>query len=80
MPLYIKDREVHAMAQRVATARNTTVTEAVRRALEREVAEIDGERGERDRRMRALFARWDMELPVEPWDDAEMYDEDGVPR
>jgi hypothetical protein len=40
MGLFIRDDAVRDLAKRLADARHTTVTEAVRRALERELAEV----------------------------------------
>jgi len=37
MPLYVKDQEVDRLAARLAVLRKTTKTEAVRRALQREL-------------------------------------------
>jgi antitoxin VapB len=37
MPLYLKDREVDRLAERVAALRKTTKTEVVRQALKREL-------------------------------------------
>lgn len=68
------------MAQRVADARSSTMTNAVRRALKREEADIRRDRTRRDRQSRDLFAKWDAEPLPAPWDDTEMYDENGLPR
>lgn len=38
MPLYVKDREVGELAERLATIENTTKTEVVRRALKASLA------------------------------------------
>jgi hypothetical protein len=80
MPLYIRDDDVHALARRLAEAEETTVTDAVRRALARSIADLEDEVAARDRRLRALFAKWDRTPPGCPWGDADMYDEDGAPR
>jgi len=37
MPLYLKDREVDRLAERLASLRKTTKTEVVRQALQREL-------------------------------------------
>ncbi len=79
MPLYIRDDGVKDLARRAAEARRTNITEAVREALERLLAETDREREARDRAIRASLERLDA-LPDSPWTDAEMYDEDGIPR
>lgn len=80
MPLYVRDDEVWRMAQRLAAARKSTVTEAVRRALARELAELDSERNEREQALRRLFAAFDAAAPGAAFGDDEMYDEDGLPR
>lgn len=80
MPLYIRDDNVRAMAQRLAEARSTTVTDAVRAALRRELDSLDAARAERDRRLRVLFEKWRHQETPRPWGDADMYDEHGIPR
>lgn len=80
MPLYIRDDEVGRMAQHLAASRKTTVTEAVRRALARELADLQDERATRDAALRALFATFDTSSAPAPFGDAEMYDERGLPR
>jgi hypothetical protein len=79
MPLYIRDEEVRRLAARVAEGRGITVTDAVRAALLRELADLEREAEVRDRRLRARFARLDA-LPRRPFGDEEMYDELGLPR
>jgi hypothetical protein len=71
MGLFIRDDAVRELAERLAAARHTTVTEAVRRALEREL--------DRDRRMRESLARLDA-MPDREFGDEDMYDETGAPR
>jgi antitoxin VapB len=80
MPLYIRDDEVRRMAQRLAEAKRTTVTDAVREALRRELEAVDATLAERDRRLRGLFAKWEQEPPAGAWGDDDMYDEHGIPR
>lgn len=80
MPLYIRDDDVRSMAQRLAEARGTTVTDAVREALRHELAGLEAAEAERDRRLRALFAKWAEDASPHPWTEADMYDEDGIPR
>jgi hypothetical protein len=80
MPLSIRDDEIRVMAQGLAKARRATVTEVVKRALQRELRTIDGEREWRDRELRRLFAGFDAHPPQQDFDDAEMHDEDGLPR
>lgn len=79
MPLYIRDEEVRRLAARVAQGLGTNVTDAVRKALQRELAELEREEAVRDRRLRARFARLDA-LPRRRFGDEEMYDEVGLPR
>lgn len=80
MPLYIRDDQVATMAQRLAAARKTTVTDAVRRALARELAEADREEEAREAELRRLFARFDAGAAGRPFGDEDLYDEDGLPR
>jgi hypothetical protein len=71
MGLFICDDSVRELAERLAAARRITVTEAVRRALEREL--------ERDRRIRESWARLDA-MPDPEFGDDDMYDEIGAPK
>ena len=71
MGLFIRDDAVQELAERLAEARHTTVTEAVRQALEREL--------ERERRIRESLAAIDAMSDREFGDD-DMYDEIGAPR
>ena len=79
MALYIRDDGVRDLAARVARARGVTVTDAVRRALERELADVERETAARERRLRARFARLDA-LPRRAFGDDDMYDGLGLPR
>ncbi len=79
MPLYIRDDGVKELARRAAEARRTTITEAVREALERLMVDIERERAARDQALDTCLDRLD-QLPDRPWRDADMYDEDGLPR
>jgi hypothetical protein len=79
MGLFIRDDAVRDMAKRLAQARRTTVTEAVRQALERELTELQRDRAERERSIREGLARLDA-MPDYEFDEAEMYDEIGAPR
>jgi hypothetical protein len=79
MPLYIRDDEVRELASRVARARRVTVTDAVRHALQRELADIEDDVAARDRRLRERFARLDT-MPDHSFGDDDMYDEFGLPR
>lgn len=80
MPLFIRDEDVRTMAHRLAEARGTTVTAALREVLRRELAGFEAAAAERDGRLRALFGSWSQEEPGQPWRDAAIYDEDGIPR
>jgi hypothetical protein len=79
MGLFIRDDTVRDMAKRLAEARCTTVTEAVRHALERELAELQSDRAERKRLIRESLARLDA-IPDHDFDEDDMYDEIGAPR
>jgi hypothetical protein len=79
MPLYIRDDGVKELARRAALARRTNITEAVREALQRLIAEIEQEREARDHAVEACLARLDARAD-RPWTDADMYDDDGIPR
>ncbi|HMR33443.1 MAG TPA: type II toxin-antitoxin system VapB family antitoxin [Geminicoccaceae bacterium] len=80
MALYIRDNDVHVLAQQLAAARHSTVTDAVRHALHRELADIEAERARRDGQLRQLFEEFDRTPPISRFGDDEMYDEDGLPR
>ena len=79
MGLFIRDDTVRDMARRLAEARRTTVTEAVRHALERELTELQRDRAERKRLIRESLARLDA-MPDYDFDQDDMYDEIGAPR
>jgi antitoxin VapB len=79
MGLFIRDDSVRDMARRLAEARGTTVTEAVRQAIEHELAALQRDRAERERVIRESLARVDA-MPRYDFDENEMYDEFGVPR
>jgi hypothetical protein len=80
MPLYIRDEEVRELARRVAEARGTSVTETVKRALERELAALEGTVATRDAELRRLFAGFDTRPPRQDFSEADLYDEHGLPR
>jgi len=42
MPLYVKDRDVDRLAERLATLQRTSKTEAVRQALAHELERLEG--------------------------------------
>ncbi len=65
---------------RAAKARHVSLTEAVREALERLVADIDREKAARDQAIDDLLREFDANPSERVYGDAEMYDEDGLPR
>jgi hypothetical protein len=67
------------MAKRLAEARGTTVTEAVRQAIEHELAALQRDRAERERIIRESLARIDA-LPHYDFSEDDMYDDIGAPR
>jgi hypothetical protein len=67
------------MAKRLAEARRTTVTEAVRQALEWELSELQRDRAELERLIRESLARLDA-MPDYEFDEDDLYDEIGAPR
>ena len=79
MGLYIRDDRVRDMAKRLAEARRTTVTDAVRRAIERELAEVDRDLQARERRLDAALARLDAMPRRGVTSDHDLYDETGSP-
>ena len=82
MSLFIAAEDVERMARQVAEVRHTSVTDALRQLLLVEVGKLDREtaKAERIRKMDALTAELRARGPVEPWDDSEMYDENGLPK
>ena len=79
MGLYIGDDRVRDMARRLAEARRTTVTDAVRRAIERELADVDQDLQARKRRLDAALARLDALPPRQVTSDHDLYDDQGSP-
>ena len=79
MGLYIRDDRVRDMAKRLAEAQHTTVTEAVRQALEQRLKGLDEDRAQRDRDIRQIWAELDA-MPHYEFDEDELYDEIGAPR
>ena len=76
MVLSISDKRVPELAERLARLQRTTVDEAVRRALERALAD---DRAERDRIIRESWAQLDA-MPHYDFDEDDMYDESGAPK
>jgi hypothetical protein len=79
MGLFIRDEAVRDMARRLAEGRRTTVTEAVRRAIERDLAELQHEAQERERRLDAALARLDALPRRRIISDHDLYDDLGNP-
>lgn len=79
MGLFIRDDRVRDMAKRLAEAQHISLTEAVRRALESRIKELDQDRAERDREIRQIWAELDA-MPHYDFDEDDMYDEIGAPR
>jgi hypothetical protein len=79
MLLYIRDDRVRDMAKRLAEARRTTVTDAVRRAIERDLAEVDQDMQARKRRLDAALARLDALPRRRVISDRDLYDDQGNP-
>ncbi len=79
MGLFIRDDTVREMAKRLAAARRTTVTEAVRQAIERELAELQQETQDRERRLDTALARLDALPRRRMISDHDLYDDEGNP-
>jgi hypothetical protein len=79
MGLFIRDDTVRDMARRLAEARRTTVTEAVRRAIERDFAELQQDAQDRERRLDAALARLDALPRRKVTSDYDLYDDQGNP-
>jgi hypothetical protein len=79
MGLFIRDDRVRDMAKRLAEARCTTVTEAVRQALERELADLEQNVQSRERRLDVALARLDAMPRRDIASDHDLYDDQGNP-
>ena len=79
MGLFIRDDSVRDMAKRLAEARCTTVTEAVRQALERDLADLEQNMQARERGLDAALARLDALPRRDITSDHELYDDQGNP-
>jgi hypothetical protein len=79
MGLFIRDETVRDMARRLAEARRTTVTEAVRRAIERDLAQLQHDAQERERRLDAALAQLDALPRRQVSSDDNLYDGQGNP-
>jgi hypothetical protein len=79
MGLFIRDDTVRDMAKRLAAARRTTVTEAVRRAIGRDLADLQRDAQDRERRLDAALARLDALPRRGITSDHDLYDDQGNP-
>ena len=79
MGLFIRDDSVRDMARRLAEARRTTVTDAVRHALERELGAVGEDLRDRERRLDAALARLDALPRRGVTSDRDLYDDEGNP-
>ena len=79
MGLFIRDDSVRDIAKRLAQARRTTVTEAVRQALERDLADLEQNVRARERRLNAALARLDALPRRDITSDHDLYDDQGNP-
>jgi hypothetical protein len=80
MPLYVRDDQVKALADRVAALSRCTVTDAVRTALEQRLRELEDARGARKRRIDEILAEFDAEPDLAPgFTDKDLYDDNGDP-
>jgi hypothetical protein len=79
MGLFIRDDTVRDMAKRLAEARRTTVTEAVRRAIERDLADLQQDAQGREWRLDAALARLDALPRRKVISDHDLYDDQGNP-
>jgi hypothetical protein len=80
MGLYIRDDHVKKLARRAATLGHTTLTDAVRTALEERLARLDAEQAERDREIAEILRKFDEGPDLAPgFTDKDLYDENGDP-
>jgi hypothetical protein len=79
MGLFIRDNSVRDMAKRLAAARRTTITEAVRRAIERDLADVQQDARDRERQLDAVLARLDALPRRKEISDHDLYDDQGNP-
>jgi hypothetical protein len=79
MGLFIRDDAVRDMAKRLAEARRTTMTEAVRQALERDLSDLEQNVQARERRLDAALARLDSLPRRDITSDHDLYDDQGNP-
>jgi antitoxin VapB len=80
MPLYVRDDEVHEMANRLAQRRQCNVTEAVRAALREALERDEAEIAVRKAAILKILERFDATPPLRPgFTDKDLYDENGLP-
>jgi hypothetical protein len=80
MGLYIRDEQVRALAKQLADKRGQTVTEVVRRALQRETDDEDQRVREKLAALEEIQARVAALPELRPgFTDDDLYDEDGNP-
>jgi hypothetical protein len=80
MPLYIKDDKVAELARDLAKRKRCTVTDVVRKALEREAREATGSREARWREIRKIQKRVAAEWQGPRTSDHDfLYDDKGDP-
>jgi hypothetical protein len=80
VPLYIRDDEVKELADQVAALRRSTVTDAVREALELRLKQLEGDRVARRRKIDEILAEFDAGPDLAPgFTDKDLYDENGDP-
>jgi antitoxin VapB len=77
--LNIKDPEVYRLAAELAERRHTSMTDAVRQALDEAIAKERADRETFVERLEELAARWRAEGGTVVPDD-ELYDEWGLPK
>lgn len=84
----IKDPQVHAMARELAARRGTSVTDAVRQALQAELARAPGTPGQEEAARKHALLQLLSRCRQLPWPDgrgsgelqADLYDEAGLPN
>jgi antitoxin VapB len=80
MGLYIRDEQVRTLAKQLADKRGQTVTEVVRRALQRETDDEDQRVREKLAALKEIQARVAALPELRPgFTDDDLYDEDGNP-
>jgi hypothetical protein len=81
MPLYLKDKEVDALARELAELESKNLTEAVREALREKRDRLVKAREAKRRRVRETLERiWALPVLDDRPHDQILYDENGLPR